>query len=215
MPRRPRRLAETNFTKARAAVDDYLTKVTDSQLLTSLGLQPLRRDLLRSALRFYDDFLRERKDDATLRAAQAGVYLRAAKIHRELSDTLAWTEAAANSVKLYEAIAKDKPGDDASREALLEALCEAATYPLRHRTGRSAPEDPSREPLGPVAPGRGLQRPVSGHLGQWRRFDRGVANDSPQPRAPREPCPGGAGQRGIRDRDGQGPEQHGRAAGEG
>jgi serine/threonine protein kinase len=130
-------LAEANFAKARAAVDDYLTKVTDSQLLTAPGMQPLRRDLLRSALRFYDDFLREKNNDATLRTAQAGVHMRAARIHRELSDTKAWTESAANAVKLYEAVTAERPGDDAIQEALLEALCEAATYPRAIELGEA------------------------------------------------------------------------------
>ena len=46
----PARRAEANFTKARAAVDELLTQVSESQLLSVPGLQPLRRDLLRSAL---------------------------------------------------------------------------------------------------------------------------------------------------------------------
>ena len=55
-----RQRAEANFAKARAAVDDYLTKVSESQLLDVPGLQPLRRDLLQSALAFYQDFLKKR-----------------------------------------------------------------------------------------------------------------------------------------------------------
>jgi serine/threonine protein kinase len=61
-----RRRAEANFEKARAAVDAYLTKVSESQLLTVPGLQPLRRDLLTSALTFYQDFLKERGHDSAL-----------------------------------------------------------------------------------------------------------------------------------------------------
>jgi eukaryotic-like serine/threonine-protein kinase len=44
--------AEANFGRARAAVDDTLNQISESQLKSVPGLQPLRRDLLRSALRF-------------------------------------------------------------------------------------------------------------------------------------------------------------------
>ena len=41
---------EANFAKARAAVDESFTKISESQLLTVPGMQPLRRELLSSAL---------------------------------------------------------------------------------------------------------------------------------------------------------------------
>ena len=41
--------AEDNFRKAREAVDEYFTKVSESKLLNVPGLQPLRKDLLESA----------------------------------------------------------------------------------------------------------------------------------------------------------------------
>src|SRR5579875_1317348 len=54
--------AEAGFAKARKAVDDYFTTISESQLLQVSGMQPLRRDLLQSALTFYQDFLKERGD---------------------------------------------------------------------------------------------------------------------------------------------------------
>ena len=60
---RQKQRAEHNFAKARKAVDDYFTTVSESQLLQVPGMQPLRRDLLQSALAFYQDFLKERGDD--------------------------------------------------------------------------------------------------------------------------------------------------------
>ena len=47
-----RQRAEANFAQARRAVDEYLNQVTRSELLTMPGLQPLRHNLLTSALRF-------------------------------------------------------------------------------------------------------------------------------------------------------------------
>ena len=79
--------AEANFAQARAAVDDYLTKVSDSQLLTAPGLQPLRRELLSSALKFYDDFLKQRREDPSIRVSRAKIYMKVGSIQRELGDT--------------------------------------------------------------------------------------------------------------------------------
>ena len=56
---RQRERAEANFAKARAAVDEYFTRVSEDQLMTAPGLQPLRRELLRSALEFYEQFVTE------------------------------------------------------------------------------------------------------------------------------------------------------------
>ena len=57
------KLAESNFDQAIAAVDDFLTKVGNEKLLDAPGLMPLRRDLLTSALAFYQRFLDQRKGD--------------------------------------------------------------------------------------------------------------------------------------------------------
>ena len=64
-----------------AAVDDYLTKISETRLLESPGTQPLRKELLTAALGFYLKFLEERKDDPDVQAAVAAAYLRVAKIH--------------------------------------------------------------------------------------------------------------------------------------
>ena len=51
-----RRSAEASFHKARQAVDEYFTKVSESKLLNVPGLQPLRQELLESARKYYDEF---------------------------------------------------------------------------------------------------------------------------------------------------------------
>ena len=71
--------ADANFAKAMAAVDDYLTKVSETKLLENPGMQPLRKDLLTSALRFYQEFLKEREDDPNVRRAVAAANLRSGK----------------------------------------------------------------------------------------------------------------------------------------
>jgi serine/threonine-protein kinase len=84
--RRQQAQAEDNFAQARAAVEDYLTRVSESDLLKAPGLQPLQRDLLRSAVAFYKAFLAKRRDEPGLQGALASAYLRVGKIHQVLSD---------------------------------------------------------------------------------------------------------------------------------
>ena len=50
--------ADESFRQARNAVDDYLTRVGESRLLGVPGLQPLRKELLESALPYYEAFIR-------------------------------------------------------------------------------------------------------------------------------------------------------------
>ncbi len=54
--------SQANLALARKAVDDSFTRVSESSLLNVPGLRPLRRDLLQSALAFYEEFLRRGGD---------------------------------------------------------------------------------------------------------------------------------------------------------
>ncbi len=116
-----RRQAEANFATARHAVDEYLTKVTDSQLLSVPGLQPLRQDLLRSALTFYDDFLKIRGQDPALRSALAAVHVKVGRIQEELGRRADATAAFRKAEALYEALAAAHPGDPEVLEGLVES----------------------------------------------------------------------------------------------
>jgi serine/threonine protein kinase len=83
---REHRRAEANLLEARAAVDDYLTTVSESTLLKSSlpGLQPLRKELLQTALRYYQGFVRENQDDPTLRFELASANFRVGVITAEI-----------------------------------------------------------------------------------------------------------------------------------
>jgi tetratricopeptide (TPR) repeat protein len=73
---RERDRAAEGFRQAREAVDEYFTRVSESRLLNREGLQPLRKELLEAALRYYRKFLRQHSDDPTVRAELAATYLR-------------------------------------------------------------------------------------------------------------------------------------------
>lgn len=62
-----RQRAEESFRQARQAVDEYFTKVSESKLLNVPGLQPLRKELLEAAQKYYQDFIDNRGDDPALR----------------------------------------------------------------------------------------------------------------------------------------------------
>jgi tetratricopeptide (TPR) repeat protein len=55
--------AQANFEQARNAVDDYFNTVSESKLLDVPGLEPLRKELLESALRYYEGFVGQQGDD--------------------------------------------------------------------------------------------------------------------------------------------------------
>jgi serine/threonine protein kinase/tetratricopeptide (TPR) repeat protein len=72
--------AEANLQKARAAVNDYFTLVSESQLLDVPGLDALRRQLLETALNYYEDFIHEHRDEPQSEADVAAAHLRVAEI---------------------------------------------------------------------------------------------------------------------------------------
>ncbi len=117
-----RLLAEAGFTQARAAVDEFLNKVTDNQLLTAPGLQPLRRDLLSSALAFYLDFIDKRSGDPGLHSALADVHLRVGKIQTELGAKKEARRAFLAARSIYERLANAKPGDHSVQAGLADSL---------------------------------------------------------------------------------------------
>ena len=115
-------LAEANFDQAIAAVDDFLTKVGNEKLLDAPGLMPLRRDLLTSALAFYQRFLDQRKGDARLEPRVAAAYLNVAKIKAYLGPAKESQEAARLAQETYERLLKERPDDREIRAGLAETL---------------------------------------------------------------------------------------------
>jgi serine/threonine protein kinase/tetratricopeptide (TPR) repeat protein len=72
--------ADTSFQKARQAVDEYFTVVSGSPLLDAPGLEPLRKQLLESALRYNREFIQQHSEDPDLQADVAAAHNRVAEI---------------------------------------------------------------------------------------------------------------------------------------
>ena len=71
---RNRGSAETNLDQNRKVVNEFFTKVSTHRLLDQKGLQPLRKELLEDARKYYQMFLRQRVNDRALRAELAKNY---------------------------------------------------------------------------------------------------------------------------------------------
>ena len=160
--------AEENYAKARAAVNDYLTAVSDDPRLKEPGLSPLRTTLLQSALGFYQQFLKERADDPALRTELAQVYFKVGQIYRDLGQMQAAGQTNAQALRLYEALASGRPERPRpsiwARPVSLQQLLSAGTRAGHRHPGKARP--PGR----PALPGRPrlcVQR--CGARDQWRQ----------------------------------------------
>lgn len=78
--------AEANFDRARKAVDEQLTLVSQSTLFDVPGLQPLRKGLLQAALRYYREMAAERAADPSVLADLALACLRLSEVEYEVSN---------------------------------------------------------------------------------------------------------------------------------
>jgi tetratricopeptide (TPR) repeat protein len=128
---RQRDLARENFEKARQAVDVLLTSVSEEQLLNQPGLQPLRKKLLGSALDYYQDFVRQRADDPTLRRQLAEAYRRLGEINGGLGKLSEAIAALEQAVTIFEPLRAASPTDIELSIAPARALQALAYYHLR------------------------------------------------------------------------------------
>jgi eukaryotic-like serine/threonine-protein kinase len=119
-----RERAEDNFRQARGAADAYLNRVTEDQLLSVPGLQPLRLELLASAVKSYQDLLEGRGDDPELRAALAEVHLRASKVYSEIGEANEAKRSKAAALSLYRELSQA----DRDNVALQVGLAKAGEY---------------------------------------------------------------------------------------
>lgn len=114
-------LAEQRRRKAHLAVNEYFIRVSEDKLLDKPGLQELRKDLLESALRYYQDFLVEWGDDPAMRTDVAATYLNVAKAKLQLGQNAEARAAFDEALARYEALAAANPADIELRARLARA----------------------------------------------------------------------------------------------
>jgi len=108
--------SQASLALARKAVDDSFTKVSESALLNVPGLRPLRRDLLESALAFYEEFLRRGGDEPGVLADLAATQSRVGQILGDLSQQDKARVALRRAVELYDKTLAARPNDTALLE---------------------------------------------------------------------------------------------------
>jgi tetratricopeptide (TPR) repeat protein len=95
-----RQRAKRNYELARQAVENYLGKVTDNERLKEADLHAMRKELLESALPFYEKFAQQEGDDPEGAAERGRAYYRLAQVR----DLMGETEKARSDFKQMETI---------------------------------------------------------------------------------------------------------------
>jgi len=107
-----RLVAEANFQKARRAVDEYFTKISESKLLNVPGLQPLRKELLESSRRYYQEFLKDHADDSSVRAEAAEAWYRVGFVTMDVNTSKEALEPFQKATEMYEELVREHPTNE-------------------------------------------------------------------------------------------------------
>ncbi len=118
--------AQENLKDALAAVDQMLTRVSQERLAGVPQMEPVRRDLLQGALKFYQKFLQKNGDDPGIRRETAQAYGRVAQIQRQLGQWDESTKSYRKALELLEELRKRSPGDPELRCQLVNLHLNAA-----------------------------------------------------------------------------------------
>jgi len=128
--------AELNFSMAQEAVDNYLTNVSENTLLkeqNSLDIRTLRQELLQNALKYYEQFVKQRGEDPRLRQELANAYFRVGEITQEIASPSQAIAALGSARTIWERLAADEPKNDEVQGHL--AACQLAIGRLQETTG--------------------------------------------------------------------------------
>ncbi len=104
-----RQAAERNFKRAKLAVDQMLSEVGQDRLRYIPLMEPVRRDLLKKAKAFYDDFMQERSSDPDIRREAALAQQRVADILELLGDSATALGAYQTALELLQRLDQDYP----------------------------------------------------------------------------------------------------------
>ena len=120
--------AEENFQLARDAVDRYYTQVSESKLLNVPRLQPLRKELLESAGQFYEEFVKKRSDDPTVRSDLGNAYLRIASITSDIGSKRRAIDVGQKALAVYGQLAEERKDEPAYLRGLARTHTSLGTW---------------------------------------------------------------------------------------
>ncbi len=110
--------AKANYDDARHAVEQYLSRVTDNPRLMESNFETLRKELLETAMPFYEKMGRRTGDGPALLADRAWAMGRLAQIYQNLGDAGKAEEFFRESTAIHERLLKSSPENRGHREAL-------------------------------------------------------------------------------------------------
>jgi serine/threonine protein kinase len=126
---------------ARQAVDKMYTQVAEQWLAQQPRLEPLQREFLEEALRFYQAFAEDPGADPELRLEAAKAYRRTCDIHDKLGDGAKARADVLRAIALLEQLTAEFPDRPSYRAALGD--CRLRLGGLLHRLDR--PEEAEKE----------------------------------------------------------------------
>ena len=104
-----RKKAEKNFKRAKLAVDQMLSEVGQDRLRYIPQMETVRRDLLKKAKTFYDEFMKEQSTDPDIRLESALAQQRVADILEKLGDSASALKAYAAALGLFQGLDREYP----------------------------------------------------------------------------------------------------------
>jgi serine/threonine-protein kinase len=128
--------AQANFQKARAAVDQFYTKVTENKLLNVPRLGPLKKDLLQTAQRFYEELVKQHREEADVRADLGRAYWRLATITAEIDSKSQALGLFQSALALQKQLVHDDPDSREHQNNLADTFDSLGS--LAHALGKTA-----------------------------------------------------------------------------
>jgi tetratricopeptide (TPR) repeat protein/predicted Ser/Thr protein kinase len=113
-----RQAEEAQRQRARRAVDKMFTQVAEKWLAQQPGLEPLQRQFLEEALRFYQEFAAEGSTDPELRWETGVAHRRVGEIQQKLGAFAEAEQALNRSIVVLNALVADSPSEPRYQAAL-------------------------------------------------------------------------------------------------
>jgi tetratricopeptide (TPR) repeat protein len=111
-----------------AIVDQFLLKVSDSAEMKAHGLEPLRKQLLDLAIRYYEALVREEDSEPRMQAEHARAYGRLADVLAKTGNSSAAEKAFGEALAIAESLARAYPAEAQYQSLLGEILNNRAGY---------------------------------------------------------------------------------------
>ncbi|HVJ81354.1 MAG TPA: serine/threonine-protein kinase, partial [Planctomycetia bacterium] len=131
--------ADDNLLKARGAVKEFLTKVTEDPQLNSSDFFDLRKRLLSSALPFYQEFVSQRRAEPLLEAERAAAFAELARVRTEIGELPAALADFDQALEIYSRLVAANPGRETFQSGVADAtLSRGVVFALQGRPKEAA-----------------------------------------------------------------------------